>query len=187
MSSSNTLNYISFFTLYVISFAYMFRINTGIVALGTLTVVHTAFTFFIGNSISSKLWSPTVVSSGITIMTLLTILLSSIMNMVGLILLMMVFIGLQKRYSETVGTPINLTKDYQQQYDRFKNNFIWLFIIISTLFYLQAFKPESNQYQNIIMIILALTTMGLSIDQLVIAAYLTRLKNRVVLYNEPID
>ena len=187
MSSSNTLTFISFFVLYVISFVYMFRKNTGIVALGSLTIVHIAFTFFTGHDILSKLFSSTIITSGITTMTLITILLANAMNMVGLILLMMVFIGLQKRYSETVGTPINLSKDYQRQYERFKGNFIWLFVIISTLIYFQAFKPVIVGSESAIPIILSGIAIGFSVDQLVIASYLTRIKNRMVLQNEPVE
>ncbi len=186
MSSSNILNYTAFFALYVICFVYMFRENTGIVAVGTLMVVHTACTLFLGNEVTNKLNNPEGANTASTIFTLLSILLASGTHVIALIILMLMLLKMQKQYNETVGTPINLPSEYRQMFDNFKSNALAIFIIVCVLIYLISFKRETTNaglttgIMPIIISVLSTTILGLSIKQIVNTAYLSKLKNRSI-------
>ena len=131
MSSPNTtLNYVGFFMLYVICFVFMYKKMAGIIALGSLTIIHTAATLFIGNEVSNKLINGQLDGTSyhpFIIISLISILIASGLNAVGLILIMLMVIELQKKYNDTVGTPINLPPDRENDYNQFKLNMIIIF------------------------------------------------------------
>jgi len=189
MSSTKTLSYVSFFILYVICFVYMFREMSGIIALGALTIVHTAFTMFAGNEISSKLLNMSVDGPNtiITTIALLSIFVSSAMNVSALVLIMLLLTSLQKKYNETVGTPVVLPPEYQEEFDSFKTTFIATFVLGCALLYLLAFKrfEINKQLDNLtapsmITLLISLTITGLSIKQVVRSSSISELKNRSV-------
>ena len=182
MSSTNTaLNYVGFFTLYVICFVFMYKKMAGVIALGSLTVIHTASTLFIGSEISNKLMNGSydgIPMNIITTMSLMSILFAGGMHVVALILIMMMIVELQKKYNATVGTPINLPSEYQNDFDQFKLNTLITFGIICILMYVISFKPEIINKFTIMPIMLfagAMTIIGLSAYQLIIASKLSKL------------
>ena len=187
MSSTNTtLNYVGFFTLYVICFVFMYKKMAGVIALGSLTVIHTASTLFIGNEISNKLMNGTpdgVPTNIITALSLISILIAGGLHVVALILIMLMIIELQKIYNDRVGTPINLPQKEQNDFDQFKLNAIITFGMICILMYMISFKPEIINKFAIMPIMLfagAMTIIGLSAYQLIIALRLSNLPNRSI-------
>lgn len=187
MSSTNTtLNYVGFFTLYVICFVFMYKKMAGVIALGSLTVIHTASTLFVGSEISNKLMngsSDGIPNNLMTTLSLISIIIAGGMHVVALILIMMVITTLQKRYNETVGTPINLPPEDQSDFNQFKLNAIITFGIICILMYLISFKPRIINEFSIMPIILfasAMSIIGISVYQLVIASKLSKLPNRSI-------
>ena len=187
MSSTNTtLNYVGFFTLYVICFVFMYKKMAGVIALGSLTVIHTASTLFIGSEISSRLMngsSDGIPNNIITALSLISILIAGGMHVVALILIMMMIIELQKKYNATVGTPINLPPEYQNDFNQFKLNAVITFGIICILMYLISFKPRIINEFSIMPITLfasAMSIIGISVYQLTIASKLSDLPNRSI-------
>ena len=187
MSSTNTtLNYVGFFTLYVICFVFMYKKMAGVIALGSLTVIHTASTLFIGNEISNKLMNGTpdgVPTNIITALSLISVLIAGGLHVVALILIMLMIIELQKIYNDRVGTPINLPQKEQNDFDQFKLNAIITFGMICILMYVISFKPEIINKFAIMPIMLfagAMTIIGLSAYQLIIALRLSNLPNRSI-------
>jgi len=187
MSSANTtLNYVGFFTLYIICFVFMYKKMAGVIALGSLTVIHTASTLFVGSEISNKLMSGSsdgVPNNAMTTFSLIAILIASGMHVVALILIMIVITTLQKRYNETVGTPINFPPEYQKDFDQFKLNSIITFGIICILLYVISFKPRLiNEFSAIpiILFVSAMSIIGISIYQFSIASKLSNLPNRSI-------
>lgn len=187
MSSTNTtLNYVGFFTLYVICFVFMYKKMAGVIALGSLTVIHTASTLFIGNEISNKLMNGTpdgVPTNIITALSLISILIAGGLHVVALILIMLMIIELQKIYNDRVGTPINLPQKEQNDFDQFKLNAIITFGMICILMYVISFKPEIiNKFaiMPITLFISAISIIGISVYQLIIALRLSNLPNRSI-------
>ena len=187
MSSTNTtLNYVGFFTLYVICFVFMYKKMACVIALGSLTVIHTASTLFIGNEISNKLMNGTpdgVPTNIITALSLISVLIAGGLHVVALILIMLMIIELQKIYNDRVGTPINLPQKEQNDFDQFKLNAIITFGMICILMYVISFKPEIINKFAIMPIMLfagAMTIIGLSVYQLIIALRLSNLPNRSI-------
>lgn len=187
MSSANTtLNYVGFFTLYIICFVFMYKKMAGVIALGSLTVIHTASTLFVGSEISNKLMSGSsdgVPNNAMTTFSLISILIACGMHVVALILIMIVITTLQKRYNETVGTPINFPPEYQKDFDQFKLNSIITFGIICVLLYVISFKPRTiNEFGAIpiMLFVSAMSIIGISIYQFSIASKLSNLPNRSI-------
>ena len=172
MSSPNTtLNYVGFFMLYVICFVFMYKKMAGIIALGSLTIIHTAATLFIGNEVSNKLINGQLDGTSyhpFVIISLISILIASGLNAVGLILIMLMVIELQKKYNDTVGTPINLPPDRENDYNQFKLNMIIIFGIVCVLLYFILFKPELIHHKFGIRLF---TTLLLSISIVIISIY----------------
>lgn len=180
------LNYVAFFTLYVICFAYLFRKMSGVVALGTLTIVHSAFTLFLGSEMSSAANAPT--NSQMTIFAIISLLLTCGMNVAALIIIMLMITTLQKKYNAKIGTPIELPAEEQGYFDSFKSYGLAIFIITGILLWMILAKyPIFNvivadqPLPALIVFALSATILGLSINQLIIAARLSKLKNRTVI------
>ena len=190
-SSTTTLNYISFFTLYVICFAYLFRSKSGMVALGSLTFVHTASTIFIGFMMSDMLKNPLIPNQLITKIAIVSILLTVGMNLVALILIVLLLATLQTHYNATVGTPLKLPRDATYRYDEkfveFKQIGLAIFIITCILLYLivkynSIFNTlwRDGKAPFIIVLGLSSTIFGLSIKEVILARQLFRLKHRLI-------
>jgi hypothetical protein len=180
------LNYAAFFTLYVICFAYLFRKMSGVVALGTLTIVHSAFTLFLGGEMSGM--ANALPNSQMTIFAIISILLTCGMNVAALIIVMLMITTLQKKYNAKIGTPIELPAEEQGYFDSFKSYGLAIFIITGILLWLILAKyPIFNvsvadqPVPALIVFALSATILGLSINQLIIAARLSKLKNRTVI------
>jgi hypothetical protein len=181
-----SLNYAAFFTLYVICFAYLFRQMSGVVALGTLTIVHSAFTLFLGSEMSGM--ANGLTNTPMTIFAIISLLLTCGMNMAALIIIMLMVTTLQKKYNAIIGTPIELPADEQGDFDTFKSYGLVLFIITGILLWMMTAKyPIFNAnvaerpVPALIVFAFSATIVGLSINQVMIAARLAKLKNRIVI------
>lgn len=184
--STSTLNYTAFFTLYVICFAYLFRKMSGVVALGTLTVVHSAFTIFLGSEMSGM--ANDQPNTPMTIFAIISMLLTCGLNVAALIIIMLMVTTLQKKYNDKIGTPIELPVEEQGYFDTFKSYGLAIFIITGILLWLILAKyPIFNvgvadrPVPALIVFALSSSIVGLSIYQVILAARLSKLKNRTVL------
>ncbi len=184
--STNGLNYAAFFVLYVICFAYMFRKMSGVVALGTLTIVHSAFTLFLGSEMSNM--ANALTNTPITIFAIISLLLTCGMNVAALIIIMLMVTTLQKKYNNKIGTPIELPIEEQGYFDTFKSYGIAIFVITGLLLWLITAKYTNfnvsvadQPIPALIVFALSSTIVGLSIYQVILAARLSKLKNRTVL------
>jgi hypothetical protein len=180
------LNYAAFFALYLICFAYMFRKMSGVVALGTLTIVHSAFTLFLGSEMSSM--ANGLTNTPMTIFAIISLLLTCGMNMAALIIIMLMVTTLQKKYNAKIGTPIELPAEEQGYFDTFKSYGVVIFMLTGILLWLITDKyPIFNlsvadrPVPALIMFALSSSILGLSINQVIIAARLSKLKNRTVI------
>ena len=184
--STASLNYAAFFTLYVICFAYLFRKMSGVVALGTLTIVHSAFTLFLSSEMSTL--ANALTNTPMTIFAIISILLTCGLNVAALIIVMLMVTTLQKKYNDKIGTPIELPAEEQRYFDTFKSYGLAIFIITGILLWLILAKyPIFNAIvadqpvPALIVFALSATILGLSIYQVILAARLSKLKNRTVL------
>lgn len=179
MSSANTtLNYVGFFMLYVICFVFMYNKMAGIIALGSLTIIHTAATLFIGNEVSNKLINGQLDGTSyhpFIIISLISILIASGLNAAGLIIIMLMVIELQKKYNDTVGTPINLPPDREKDYNQFKLNMIIIFGIVCVLLYFILFKPDLLHKFGILLFTTLLLSISIVITSIYQLKYATRL------------
>jgi hypothetical protein len=180
------LNYAAFFALYVICFVYMFRKMSGVVALGTLTIVHSAFTLFLGSEMSSM--ANGLTNAPMTIFAIISLLLTCGMNVVALIIVMLMLTTLQKKYNNKIGTPIELPAEEQGYFDTFKSYGLAIFILTGILLWLITDKyPIFNlsvgdrPFPALILFALSSSIVGLSIYQVILAARLSKLKNRAIM------
>lgn len=185
--TTSALNYAAFFTLYVICFAYLFRSNSGIVALGTLTVVHSACTLFIGNEMSDMLVK-SIPNQPIILLAMLAIILTVGMNLAALIIILLMVTKLQKKYNDKLGTPFNLPRDEEKRFGDYKTYLLVTFIMSCILLYLikvnsDVFNVNISESIFPVLIIAAIsfTIIGLSITQVVIASELAKLKDRSII------
>ena len=184
--STASLNYTAFFALYVICFAYLFRKMSGVVALGTLTIVHSSFTLFLGSEMSSL--ANVLTNTPMTIFAIISLLLTCGLNMAALIIVMLMITTLQKKYNNKIGTPIELPAEEQGYFDKFKSYGLAIFIITGILLWLILVKyPIFNAIvadrpvPALIVFALSSSIVGLSIYQVILAARLSKLKNRTVI------
>jgi hypothetical protein len=180
MLTNTPLSYTSFFILYVLCFVYIFREFSVIVALGSLTIVHTAFTIFISTETLSILLNNTNKENILKIISLLLIFISSWLNVSALIMLMTLIITMQDKYNATIGTPVRLPPDYQSQFNKFKIIAICLFFLVCILLLLHSYNLTviSSQITAVIVGILSLVITGLSGYQVYIASDISKLKDR---------
>ena len=187
--TTSALNYAAFFTLYVICFAYLFRSNSGIVALGTLTVVHSACTLFIGNEMSDMLVIiKPIQNQPIILLAMLAIILTVGMNLAALIIILLMVTKLQKKYNDKLGTPFNLPRDEEKRFGDYKTYLLVTFIMSCILLYLIKVKSDvfnvnisESIFPVLIIAAISFTIIGLSITQVVIASELAKLKDRSII------
>jgi hypothetical protein len=159
---------------------------SGVVALGTLTIVHSAFTIFLGSEMS--VMSNVVTNTPMTIFAIISLLLTCGMNVAALIIVMLMVTTLQKKYNDKIGTPIELPAEEQGYFDTFKSYGLAIFILTGILLWMILAKyPIFNvgvadrPVPALIVFALSATILGLSINQLLIASRLSKLKNRTVI------
>lgn len=186
--TTSALNYAAFFTLYVICFAYLFRSNSSIVALGTLTVVHSACTLFIGNEMSDMLVIKPIQNQPIILLAMLAIILTVGMNLAALIIILLMVTKLQKKYNDKLGTPFNLPRDEEKRFGDYKTYLLVTFIMSCILLYLIKVKSDvfnvnisESIFPVLIIAAISFTIIGLSITQVVIASELAKLKDRSII------
>jgi hypothetical protein len=159
---------------------------SGVVALGTLTIVHSAFTLFLGSEMSSM--ANGLTNAPMTIFAIISLLLTCGMNVAALIIVMLMLTTLQKKYNNKIGTPIELPAEEQGYFDTFKSYGLAIFILTGILLWLILDKYSlfnaslaDRPYPAVILFALSSTILGLSIYQVILAARLSKLKNRAIM------
>jgi len=198
------MNYLIFFSLYIICFYFVFQPYSEIIGIYTLFIVHTAFSAFIGKDLMNIFMNDSIMKSSqlglITISLLIALLIGNSFHFVSLILIIMMISNLQSKYDSSRGTPIKLPNKYKYKLNQFKYNCIFVFII-SLIFLLILFfnfdliniplKPlfDNLTYDNFIKRVPSLIVLGfsfislfISVRQIYIANDLSKLKNKQLLH-----
>lgn len=179
------LNYSIFIILYITCFVYIYTKYSELVGFGALTVVHLAFTLFIGKEISQILLKYSGTSHVLNLASMLTLygtVISMILLTIALILTALTIIDVQDKYNNIKGTPIILSTTYQQIYDNIKRNTLIICSITALILFIYYFNPESINVpimsiisnisiHSIINNIPAITSTLLSITTLVLSSY----------------
>lgn len=179
------LNYSIFTILYITCFVYIYTKYSEIVGFGALTVVHLAFTLFIGKEVSQILLKYSGTSHVLNLASMLTLygtVISMILLTIALILTALTIIDVQDKYNNIKGTPIILSTTYQQIYDNIKRNTLIIFSITALVLFMYYFNPESINVPIMSIIsnisihsiknnIPAITSTLLSITTLVLSSY----------------
>lgn len=180
------LNYSIFLILYITSFVYIYTKYSEIVGLGVLTVIQIAFTLFFGKELSQIIMNnPGGDYRGYytSRLSLYGSFISMGLLSVALILTSITIFDIQEKYNNTKGTPVILSKKYQELFDTIKKNTIILFIInvISLLLYyftksvidipVLSILWNNLSVSTIINYLPALFNMGLTISSLIVSAY----------------
>ena len=132
------LNYIAFFVLYILCFIYMNQKYTEIIGFGILFVIHTAFSIFISKDIFNLL-NEKIKPNLVVNLSFVSIMVALIFHFVSFILMFIMITTLQTKYTKTRGTPIVLSKTYNNKLNEYKNNIIVVislsFIVLMTMFF----------------------------------------------------
>jgi len=189
------LNYIAFFVLYILCFIYMNQKYTEIIGFGILFVIHTAFSIFISkdlfNLLNEKIKPNLVIN-----LSFISIMVALIFHFVSFILMFIMITTLQTKYTKTRGTPIVLSKTYNNKLNQYKNNIIIVFslafVVLTTMFFgyetinvdfSQAFKTLSfaDFYKLLPAILISLSSLsivGISSYQLYISNVFSKLSKK---------
>ena len=179
------LNYSIFIILYITCFVYIYTKYPELVGFCALTVVHLAFTLFIGKEISQILLKYSGTSHVLNLASMLTLygtVISMILLTIALILTALTIIDVQDKYNNIKGTPIILSTTYQQIYNNIKRNTLIICSITALILFIYYFNPESINVpimsiisnisiHSIINNIPAITSTLLSITTLVLSSY----------------
>ena len=179
------LNYSIFIILYITCFVYIYTKYSELVGFCALTVVHLAFTLFIGKEISQILLKYSGTSHVLNLASMLTLygtVISMILLTIALILTALTIIDVQDKYNNIKGTPIILSTTYQQIYNNIKRNTLIICSITALILFIYYFNPESINVpimsiisnisiHSIINNIPAITSTLLSITTLVLSSY----------------
>ena len=180
------LNYSIFLILYITSFVYIYTKYSEIVGLGVLTVIQIAFTLFFGKELSQIIMN---IPGGdyrgyyTSRLSLYGSFISMGLLSIALILTSITIFDIQEKYNNTKGTPVILSKKYQELFDTIKKNTLILFIInaISLLLYyftksvidvpVLSILWNNLSVSTIINYIPAIFNMGLTLSSLIISSY----------------
>lgn len=180
------LNYSIFLILYITSFVYIYTKYSEIVGLGVLTVIQIAFTLFFGKELSQIIMN---IPGGdyrgyyVSRLSLYGSFISMGLLSIALILTSITIFDIQEKYNNTKGTPVILSKKYQELFDTIKKNTLILFIInaISLLLYyftksvidvpVLSILWNNLSVSTIINYIPAIFNMGLTLSSLIISSY----------------
>lgn len=190
------LNYIAFFVLYILCFIYMNQKYTEIIGFGILFVIHTAFSIFISKDIFNLL-NEKIKPNLVVNLSFISIMVALIFHFVSFILMFIMITTLQTKYTKTRGTPIVLSKTYNNKLNEYKNNIIVVFslsfIVLMTMFFgyetmnidlnLQRFKTFSfvDFYKLLPAIVVALSSLsiiGISSRQVYISNVFSKLSKK---------
>ena len=189
------LNYIAFFVLYILCFVYMNQKYTEIIGFGILFVIHTAFSIFISKDIFNLL-NEKIKSNLVVNLSFISIMVALIFHFVSFILMFIMITTLQTKYTKTRGTPIVLSKTYNNKLNEYKNNILVVFslsfIVLMTMFFgyetinidfSQAFKTFSfvDFYKLLPAIVVALSSLsiiGISSRQVYISNVFSKLSKK---------
>jgi hypothetical protein len=108
------LNYIAFFILYILCFVYINVKYTEIVGFGLLFVIHTAFSLFISKDIFNLINEKMRTNLAINI-SFISIIVALLFHFISFILTFTMITTLQTKYTKTRGTPIVLSKTYNNK------------------------------------------------------------------------
>lgn len=180
------LNYGIFLILYITSFIYLYTKYSEIVGLGVLTVIQIAFTLFFGKELSQIIMN---IPGGdyrgyyTSKLSLYGSFISMALLSVALILTSITIFDIQEKYNNTKGTPVILSKKYQELFDTIKKNTLILFIInaISLLLYyfiksvidipILSILWNNFSVSTITTHLPAIFNIGLTISSLIISSY----------------
>ena len=189
------LNYIAFFVLYILCFVYMNQKYTEIIGFGILFVIHTAFSIFISKDIFNLL-NEKIKPNLVINLSFISIMVALIFHFVSFILMFIMITTLQTKYTKTRGTPIVLSKTYNNKLNEYKNNIIVVFslsfIILMTMFFgyetinidfSQSFKTFSfiDFYKILPAIVVSLSSLsiiGISSYQIYISNMFSKLSKK---------
>lgn len=189
------LNYIAFFVLYILCFIYMNQKYTEIIGFGILFVIHTAFSIFISKDIFNLL-NEKIKPNLVVNLSFVSIMVALIFHFVSFILMFIMITTLQTKYTKTRGTPIVLSKTYNNKLNEYKNNIIVVFslsfIVLMTMFFgyetinidfSQAFKTFSfvDFYKLLPAILVSLSSLsiiGISSRQVYISNVFSKLSKK---------
>jgi len=189
------LNYIAFFVLYILCFLYMNQKYTEIIGFGILFVIHTAFSIFISkdlfNLLNEKIKPNLVVN-----LSFISIMVALIFHFVSFILMFIMITTLQTKYTKTRGTPIVLSKTYNNKLNEYKNNILIVFslsfVVLMTMFFgyetinidfYQSIKTLSfidfyKLLPTILVVISSLSIIGISSYQVYISDMFSKLSKK---------
>jgi hypothetical protein len=189
------LNYIAFFILYILCFVYINQKYTEIIGFGILFVIHTAFSIFISKDIFNLL-NEKIKPNLVINLSFISIMVALIFHFVSFILMFIMITTLQTKYTKTRGTPIVLSKTYNNKLNEYKNNIIVVFslsfIILMTMFFgyetisidfSQSFKTFSfiDFYKILPAIVVSLSSLsiiGISSRQVYISDMFSKLSKK---------
>ena len=189
------LNYIAFFILYILCFVYINQKYTEIIGFGILFVIHTAFSIFISKDIFNLL-NEKIKPNLVINLSFISIMVALIFHFVSFILMFIMITTLQTKYTKTRGTPIVLSKTYNNKLNEYKNNIIVVFslsfIILMTMFFgyetinidfSQSFKTFSfiDFYKILPAIVVSLSSLsiiGISSYQIYISNMFSKLSKK---------
>ena len=189
------LNYIAFFILYITCFVYINVKYTEIIGFGLLFVIHTAFSLFISKDIFNLLNEKVKNNLAINV-SFLSIIVGLLFTFVSFILIFTMITTLQTKYTKTRGTPIVLSKSYNNKFETYKQNIIVVFslsfVVLMSMFFgyntinvdfTQSIKTFSlsnfyNFLPAIFVIIASLSIVGISSYQLYISNVFSKLSKK---------
>jgi hypothetical protein len=135
-TSIGILNYLAFFTLYIICFVFIYQKFSELIGFSILIVVNIAFLLFVFNDVmlivqKSIFFVPMVACFAIIV--------GIVLHTVVLIFILMMSNNLQAKYTKKYGAPITLPKKYQNKMELIKRlmiaSFCLGFVILYSLFY----------------------------------------------------
>jgi hypothetical protein len=134
------LNYIAFFSLFIIGLIYIFKKNTSIFGYILLFITNAAFLFFITGEFLLKI--SITIKYFIPLLTLSAIFVTSILYFVSFILILCMYYNLHVKFSVKNGISLNIPEKYQEQLKYFNILSIISFSICALLLFLFYYREN---------------------------------------------
>jgi len=139
------LNYLAFFILYVLGFTFLYIKNSEIVGYYALFITNTSCAIYMAMNFGQTEGT----------IPLALIFLNVFLNSISLVFLVLTFMNLKQKFSDTFGTPINLPPVYQKELDIVKRQMFYVFVLctISLLVLFNVVNSNANKATNVYSII----------------------------------
>jgi hypothetical protein len=135
-TSIGVLNYLAFFTLYIICFVFIYQKFSELIGFSILIVINIAFLLFVFNDVMLILQKSIFF---VPMVACFAIIVGVVLHTVVLIFILMMSNNLQAKYTRKYGAPITLPKKYQNKMELIKRlmiaSFCLGFVILYSLFY----------------------------------------------------